>query len=131
MSARKRKEGDYIMSKRTLIRNTSGETTTNTSDAPVKSVDSILAKYGYSSGKPKVDHAKNLEFAQKMFCKALIASNFTPVDKEDVLGFENGSFIVEFHRKHWKMYKGENHLEDMHFGKGSINLVRWHMKHAG
>lgn len=96
-----------------------------------QSVEAILNKYGLSAGKPTVAQFKNLEVAQKAFCKALIASGFTPVDREDVLGFENGSFRVEFHRKHWKMYKGENHLEDMHYGNGSIKLVRWHMKHAG
>jgi hypothetical protein len=93
-------------------------------------VDAILAKYGFTSGRPQVQEPKNLDFAKKAFVKALIASGYNPVEVEDKLFFSNGKISVGFLADKWEVYKGKELIEASHFGKGSINLVRWIDKHA-
>jgi len=92
-------------------------------------VNAILSKYGFTSGRPVVAEAKNIDIATKAFCKALIASGYKPTEKDNKLVFASGKFQVVFvGNDHWEMFHNDKLVDQSHYGNGSIKLVRWNMK---
>jgi hypothetical protein len=95
-----------------------------------QTVDQLLNKYGFSSGKPQVEMYKNLQKATSAYCQALVTSGFMPVEKDEKLTFVKGSFSVVVKSPTWEMFKSGKLIETCHYGKKSIDLARWHVKHS-